>query len=161
MTLVILLVLAVSLFALAFFTRRRFGVLGLGLAAGLVLSNQLTKDVATFLQLGDFPVEPLSHKSAAIVLLVLAPVVAMLVSGPKYSDKRAAVIGSTIFAVFGTVLLLAPLSMSLPLTDVSIQPVLSMIALNSPMIISAGIIAAIIDMMHDQGKKPFTKKGKH
>lgn len=161
MTLVLLLVLAVSLFALAFFTRRRFGVLGLGLAAGLVLSNQLTKEVATFLQLGDFPVEPLSHQSAAIVLLVLAPVIAMLVSGPKYLDKRAAVIGSAIFAVFGTVLLLAPLSMSLPLASSPMQPVFSTIASNSPMIIAAGIIAAVVDMMHDQGKKPFAKKGKH
>ena len=161
MTLVILLILAVSLFALAFFTRRRFGVLGLGLAAGLVLSEQLTKDVTNLLLVGDFPVEPLSYKSAAIILLVLAPVVAMLVSGPKYADKRAAVIGSVLFSVFGTVLLLAPLSMSLPMSDSAIQPALSTIALNSPAIIATGIIAAIIDMMHDQGKKPFSKKAKH
>ena len=161
MTLLILLVIAVALFALAFFTRRRFGVLGLALTAGLVLSEQLTGEVATFLKLGDFPVEPLSHKSAAIVFLIIAPALVLLFSGPKYSDKRAAIIGSLMFAIFGTVLLLAPLSMSLPLSSTSIAPMLSQIALHSPTIIAAGIIAAIADTMHAQGKKPFDKKSKH
>lgn len=161
MTLVILLVIALSLFALAFFTRRRFGLLGLGLAAGLVLSEQVAAQVAEFLKLWDFPVAPLSHKSAAIVLLILAPVVILLLAGPKYADKRAAAISGAAFGIVGTVLLLAPLSMSLPLSDAAIQPMLSQIALNTPMIVAAGIIAAVLDLMHAHGKKPLAKKAKH
>ena len=161
MTLLILLVVAVALFALAFFTRRRFGVLGLSLTAGLVLSEQVSGQVATFSQLGDFPVAPLTHKSAAIVFLIIAPALVLMFSGPKYTDKRAAAIGSAAFAVFGTVLLLAPLSMSLPLTDAAIMPMLSQIAMNTPTILAAGIIAALVDTMHMHAKKPVDKKGKH
>lgn len=161
MTLVIMLVIAVSLFALAFFTRRRFGLLGLGLAAGLVLSEQVSGQVAEFLKLWDFPVAPLSHKSAAIVLLILAPALILLLAGPKYADKRAAIISGAAFGVVGTVLLLAPLSMSLPLTDAAILPMLSQIALYTPTIVAAGVVAAVFDLMHAHGKKPLDKKRKH
>jgi hypothetical protein len=161
MTLVILLVLAVSLFALAFFTRRRFGGLGLGLTAGLVLSEQLNKDVAQIMRVGDFPVEPLTYRSAAIIFLILAPALVMLFAGPKYNDKRAAVFGGIAFAIFGTILLLAPLSTSLPLNDPAIRPTLSAIALHSPTIIAAGIIAAVFDTMHAHGKNVLGKKARH
>ena len=161
MPLIILLVLAVALFALAFFTRRRFGVLGLALTAGVVLSEQATGEVATFLQLGDFPVEPLTYKSAAVIVLLLAPALLLLFSGPRYNDQRAAAFGGVAFAVFGTVLLLAPLSMSLPLASTSIAPLLTQIALNTPLIIATSVILAVIDTMHAHAKKPVDKKGKH
>lgn len=161
MTLLILFVIAVALFTLAYMTKRRFGVLGLALAAGLVLSNQLATEFATFLRLGDFPVEPLSHKSAAIVFLILAPALVLLFSGPKYTDKRAAIAGSVTFAVFGTVLLLAPLTMSLPLTDVSMMPLMSQIAQNSPTIIATALIVAVVDTMLAHSKKPLDKKARH
>lgn len=162
MTLVILLVLAVGLFGLAFITKRRYGVLGLGLAGGLVLSEQISKDFAGFLQSLDVPVEPLPFTAAASIALILAPALVMLFAGPKYSDQRYVVIGSVLFAAFGTVLLLAPLVTSLPFTDrAALQPLLSTVAANSPLIISTGIIVAVADMMHAQGKSSFGKKSKH
>ena len=158
----VLLGLAVALFCLAFLTKRRYGVLGLGLAGGLVLSQEISKDFAALLQSLDVPVEPLPFTAAASVVLILAPALIMLFSGPKYTDKRYAIAGSLLFAVFGTVLLLAPLVTSLPFSDrATIQPLISTIALNSPLIISAGVIAAVFDMMHAQGKSPLGKKSKH
>ena len=161
MTLVILLVLVLSLFAVAFVTKRRFGVLGLGLTAGLVLSQVLTKEMAGFLRYFDFPIGSLTHEAAGSALLILLPALVLLVSGPKYSDNRFAIAGSAAFAVFGAALLLMPLGPVLVTFDHSIQPMLSMIALNSPSITSAGVIAAVADMMHAQSGKPFGKKGKH
>lgn len=158
----ILLVLAAALFGLAFLTKRRYGVLGLGLAAGLVLSQEVSKEVAAFLQMVDFPVSPLPFTAAASMVLILSPSLVMMFAGPKYTDKRYAIVGSALFAVFGTVLLLAPLVTSLPFNDrAAIQPMLSQIAANSPLIISAGVIAAVADMMHAQGKTPLGKKSKH
>jgi hypothetical protein len=161
MTLVILLVLVLSLFAIAFVTKRRFGVLGLGLTAGLVLSQVLTKDTAGFLRYFDFPIGSLTYEAAGSALLILAPALVLLVSGPKYSDRRLAIAGSALFAVFGVVLLLTPLAPILITADPSVQPMMSAIALNNPTIISAGVIAAVVDMMHAQGKTSFGKKAKH
>lgn len=162
MTLITLLVIAAVLFGLAFLTKRRYGVLGLGLAGGLVLSQQISKDVAATLQSLDVPVEPLPFTAAASVLLILAPALVMLFSGPKYSDKRYAIVGSALFAVFGVVLLLAPLVTNMPFADRStIQPLISQVALSTPFIISIAVIAAVIDMMHAQGKSPLGKKSKH
>lgn len=161
MTLLILLVLALGLFGLAYLTKRRYGVLGLGLTAGMVLSQEVAQEVGSFLQYTDFPVEPLTVTSAASIFLILAPAFALLLSGPKYFDHRLAIIGSAMFAIFGTILLLGPLMISLPLTDASIEPILSQIALHSPLIITAGVVAAVIDTMHAQSKKALEKKGKH
>ena len=162
MTLVILLILAAALFGLAFLTKRRYGVLGLGLAGGLVLSQEVSKEVAAFLQSVDVPVEPLPFTAAASIALILAPPLILLFAGPKYTDQRYAVAGSALFAVFGTVLLLAPIVTSMPFTDrTAIQPLLSTVAANSPLIISAGVIMAVVDMMHAHGKSSLGKKGKH
>ncbi len=161
MSLPILLVLAVFLFAVAYVTKRRFGVLGLGLIAGLVLSQQVSKEVANVLKYLDFPIGSLTFPIVASILLILAPALLMLLSGPKYSDKRLAVGGSILFAIFATVLLLGPLSISLVMSDRSLQPLLSSVALNSPAIISSGVVLAVIDTMYAHGKKPVDKKGKH
>lgn len=162
MTLAILIALALGLFSLAFLTKRRYGVLGLGLAGGLVLSQEISKELADVLQSLDVPVEPLPFTTAASIALILAPPLIMMFSGPKYTDQRYVIVGSTLFAVFGSVLLLAPIVTSLPFSDrATIQPLLSTLAANSPFIISVAVIVAVMDMMHAQAKPSLGKKSKH
>jgi hypothetical protein len=160
MTLVILLVLALGLFALAYVTKRRFGVLGLALAAGALLSSEITRDTANFLQYLDIPVEPLSFMSAAHVLLVLTPAFVLLFAGPKYHGAKAALLGSAAFAVFGTILLLAPLSRDLPLQDPVVLPFLNAMAANSSLIITICTALAVLDMFHIHSASPLGKKSK-
>lgn len=161
MSLPILLVLAVVLFAIAYVTKRRFGVLGLGLTAGLVLSREVSKEVAGFLQYLDMPVGSLPFPVAASVLLILAPALLMLISGPKYSDHRLVLVGSAAFAVFAVVLLMGPLAPILVQSERSLQPLLTNIAQNSSLIIAVGVGAAVLDTMYAHGKKPLGKKSKH
>ena len=75
MALVIILGIAVVLFILAFLTKRRFGVLGLGLAAGVVLSQLWA------VTLVDRPGEPECARFAAVVLNCW--------SGSDYTDSAA------------------------------------------------------------------------
>ena len=63
----VLIALMAALFGLAFLTKRRYGVLGLGLAGGLVLSQQISKDFGAFLQALDVPVEPIVDALYALV----------------------------------------------------------------------------------------------
>lgn len=161
MTLLVLALIALGLFGLAYVTKRRFGLLGLGLTAGLVLSREISKDTAGILEVSDFPVEPLTPIAAATVLLILSPALVMLFAGPKYYQKRAALIGSAMFGVFGIVILLPALVGVVPTTDPSVVPTLSFIAMNSPWIIAAGVIAAVFDIMQTHSKKGLGKKDKH
>ena len=81
MTLVVLIALMAALFGLAFLTKRRYGALGLGLAGGLVLSQEVSKDFAAFLQSLDVPVEPLPFTTAASLFLILTPALILMFSG--------------------------------------------------------------------------------
>ena len=161
MSLPFLIVLALLLFGIAYVTKRRFGVLGLGLVAGLVLSREISKETAEVLKYLDFPIGSLTFPIVASVLLILAPALLMLISGPKYTDKRLAIGGSVAFALFAVILLLGPISISLVMSDRSLQPLLSTMAQKSPMLISIGVVLAVVDTMYAQGIKPLGKKGKH
>lgn len=162
MTVVILLLIGLILFGLSYIAKRRYGVLGLGLTAGLVLSQEVSKEVANFLQYVDFPVDPLPFVDAARVALILIPSLVMLFSGPRYTDQRYAVIGSALFAIYGVVLLLAPVVANVQSADrIAIQPFISAVAANTSTIVAIGITAAVIDVLHSQGKSSFGKRSKH
>ena len=161
MTLVIILIILVCLTLLAFSSKRRFGVLGLALCGGLVLSQQLARDMSNVLETNAVPVQPLAYSSAASVLLILLPAFVLLISGPKYQWKRAQLIGSIGFGVFATIILLGPLTADLPTLDPTIKPILDMIAANKAWILSVGVIIAVIDMFAAHSLKMPGKKSSH
>lgn len=158
MTLIIVLLLMVCLTALAFATRRRFGVLGLALCAGVILSQLATGDVSSVLKSADVPVEPLSYQTAARVFLVIVPALVLMFAGPRYTTKHAQIVGAVGFGLFATVLLLPPLTADLPISDEAVRPFLNFIANNTRWIVSVAVIAAIADTMHTHTKKPLDKK---
>lgn len=162
MTLVIIIAIALALFGLAFVTRRRFGVLGLGLAAGAILAQNWSREVARWLEDGHIPIQPLSHFTAATLILILLPPLLLLISGPKYSERKYAIIGSICFALLGTMLLIGPLTTDLPTTDSSIRSALISVARWQNVLIAVGIALAIIDtlLMHAP-KFPSRKHSKH
>lgn len=161
MTLIVILALLVSLFLIAYLTKRRFGVLGLGLAAGLVLSQELTVYMERFLRYSDIPVEPLAYKTAAQIFLILIPALVMLFAGPRYYSKKSVVIGSLLFALLATVMLLGPLVRDLPKMDDNTMEVMSLIASNSSWIVTIGIVSAVMDTLHMHTKKGYSKGSKH
>lgn len=158
MTLVIIFVVLVSLTFLAYASKRRFGALGLALCAGLVLSQQIARDASNFLQATDVPVEPLAYQSAASILLILLPSLVLLIAGPQYTVKRSRVIGSLAYGLLATMLLLGPLTVDLPTLDVSVKPVLDMIAANKPALLTVAIVAAVVDMFSANKPQKLPKK---
>lgn len=161
MTLLVLVIVLAVLFVLAYFTKRRYGVLGLGLTAGYVLSEHVAKEVAGFLRYLDFPIEPLTPISAARIALILLPALLLMVAGPKYGDKRSRIVGSIIFALFGTFLVLAPIVASLPANDAQTMEYLRYAAENSSLITALGVALAVFDLMKTHRIKPADKKSKH
>lgn len=161
MTVIVSLVIALALFGLAFLSRRRFGVLGLALTAGALLASQMTKDLSRLIAQYDIPVEPLSTISAASIFLTLLPALVLLLSGPSYKKRKQAIIGAIAFTVMAMLLILGPLTSSMP-PDKLMEPFVRWVAEYSSLLLAIGIGAAVTDvwMIHILPPSDETKKKK-
>lgn len=144
--LVIFLSLLAVLFVIAFVTKRRFGVLGLALAAGAFISGlwvgDLTPIIAeTGVQLIKPPLE--SVVSAGLILL---PAGLLLLSGPTYRPGASRILGALLFAVFAGVLLLEPLGSALVIEGVG-QSVYDVLTTYRSPIITGCLIIALLDIL--------------
>jgi hypothetical protein len=134
------------LFGLAYITKRRFGVLGLALAAGAMLSSLWAQQLTPLVKSTgiDIAVPPLA--TVVAVVLVLLPAVLLLTSGPTYHKKSEQVIGALLFAVLAVALLIEPLGSGLVLQGESKQ-VYDWFFQNRVYLVTAGLIAALADIL--------------
>jgi hypothetical protein len=142
------LVVCVLLFLLAFMTRRRFGVLGLGLGCGLVMNQLWNVPVTDILQrYVHAPLYGVSYGTLATVVLALLPSILLLISGPTYGKKLHRLAGSLLYALFAGVVCIEALQQSLVMTGVD-QRVFEQIIAVRPVVVTVGIMLAIADMLH-------------
>lgn len=118
--LIVFAALALVLFAISYITKRRFGVLGLGLAAGAVISTYATAFVTPLLAESGLAPSDIALFSLVEVVLVLLPAFALLFSGPKYDSKLLRLLGSILFVVLALALVVTPLSAALVMDEASI-----------------------------------------
>lgn len=144
MTLIVIATLIVILFLLAFMSKRRFGTLGLALAAGALLASHLTMWLSGLIAESAFETGSLSAKSAAAIVLTLLPAVVLLFSGPAYTTRLPALIGAVAFALMGTLLIIGPLTLSLP-TDTASRDVLLFISRYNDILLVIAIVGAVAD----------------
>lgn len=146
-------ILFAALFFLSYITKRRFGVLGLALCAGSLLSASWTATLTPMLQ-GHGISTTLAPMSAMVAtLLTLLPALILLFSGPTYSNKIERLVGSLAFALLAFVLLLGPIGAALVLDPFGYQ-IYTKLSNYSNMIIVAGIALAIGDVL-------FTRSSRH
>lgn len=143
---IVFLIVIALLFAMMFFTRRRLGVVGLGLAAGAMLSmlwvGDLTPIIAsTGVQLVKPPLE-----SVVASGLILIPAVLLLLSGPTYKTMVQRVAGAAAFAALAIAFLLEPLGSALVIDETG-KPVYDFFIQNRTGIITIGLILSVIDLM--------------
>jgi len=150
--LVLFLIIMASLFATAYFTKRRFGVLGLALAAGAMLSSLWVGDLTPIIaSAGIILVKP-PLESVVSAGLILLPALLLLSSGPSYKSHIQRIIGAGTFAVLAIALLLEPLGSALVIDSVG-QPVYDFFVHNRVIIITACLVLAIIDLFMTKSPK--------
>lgn len=144
--LLVLAVLLVALFALAYLTRRRFGVLGLALCAGSLLSTSWASTLTPWVESHgiDFVSPPLS--AVVSTLLILGPALLLLFSGPTYSSHIQRIAGAAAFALLAFVFLLQPIGIAF-VFDESTSQFYNTIQQSSNLIIVVGILVALGDML--------------
>jgi hypothetical protein len=143
--------LAVALFLGAFMSKRRFGLLGLALTAGATLSSIWSYDAGLVVSsTGLVPDGPLTN-AVALSLIVLLPAIVLLFHGYTYKENAARVIGSLLFMMLALAFLVEPIGFALPLEGVAAD-VYRWLVDNKEVIISAGVVLAIVDLFFTKPK---------
>lgn len=145
-------IVTLCLFLVAFFTKRRFGVLGLSLAAGALLSANWTGTLTPFIEQQGVVVSVPPLEVIVAASLILAPAFLLLFSGPTYEAGWARALGSLCFTLLALAFLLAPLGDVLRLDGQS-KVIFDTLVTSQSVIIVAGLIAAIIDIFLTRNPK--------
>lgn len=137
--------LAVVLFVGAFFSRRRFGLLGLALTAGATLSTMWTHDAGYMVSaLGILP-EGVITQAVTQSLVVLLPAILLLFHGYSYKNSMARLIGALLFTVLALAFLVEPIGYALPLSGTG-ATVYATLKEYKDIIISVGVVLAVVDL---------------
>lgn len=164
MALVVISVITIVLFTIAYITRRRFGVLGLSLAAGAVLAQYASGYVGGVLRTYNMTITGMSYEVFASVLLIMIPPLVLLAGGPTYHDKRAAIVGAIGFALLGLFFVIGPLSSVLPAdNNATVRDTLVVMSRMQNLVIIAALVFALIDTftIHGTIGRRYHKDRKH
>lgn len=136
---------ALFLFAGSFFSKRRFGLLGLALAAGYILST-LWQDTAEFMisATGFVPAGVVSHFVATLALLLIPPTL-LFFHGYAYKSLAGRLIGSILFTALALAFIIEPMGKALVLEGPGV-PLFNWFTDNADFIIGVGLIFAVFDV---------------
>jgi hypothetical protein len=137
--------IAVLLFAAAFIANRRFGLLGLALAAGSIISGIWNYDAGLVVSsTGLVPSGPLTD-AIVLSLLVLLPAAVLLFHGYSYKTLFGRAIGAALFTLLALAFLVEPIGHVLVLEGPSAQAY-QWLVVHKEVIISLGMVFAVIDL---------------
>lgn len=152
-------VLLLTLFTICYFMRRRFGILGLALAAGAIVSELWSTSATTYLQDMGMSVMTPSLTLLVAVLITILPAFLLLFAGPTYKKTLERIIGSLLFAVLGVVLIIPQIGGELVYDPIGLT-VNSFVEANRSLIIAAGFFAAVVDILMASWPKHHKSRGK-
>lgn len=137
-------VIAFVLFIMAFVSKRRFGILGLGLAAGSTLAK-IWGDDAGFLA-SVLGIRQTTFSVAVILaVIILLPAFILFFHGSTYKGKFFRTVGSLMFATLAFAFLIDPLGHMLVLSGSGAE-VFQKLSDNQSLIIGVGLILAVGDI---------------
>lgn len=158
---IVFLVVLIGTFLLSYLTKRRFGVLGLALAAGALISEHWAGILTPFLQQqGVILVAPPLSIVVAIALTLL-PAVILLFSGPAYGKALQRILGSLLFTMLAFTFVAPAIGSALEFDEFS-RAMYGVVEDYRPLIIVGGLTIAIIDVFLTRSpKKHKAKKSEH
>jgi hypothetical protein len=146
-------VLVALLFGGAYLTKRRFGVLGLALAGGSLLAELWGVAGGLLFAAEDIHIGVLSPENLALVVVTLLPALLLLLHGPSYHGPLQRLGASLLFTLLALALVIHPIQPLLAGSGAGMA-IYSHIMQSRELIISAGLVAAFVDIF-------FTKASAH
>jgi hypothetical protein len=156
---IICITVAIALFIGAFITKRRFGLLGLALAAGSLLSGIWGYDIVLMANGFGVPNTPLSTAVITSVIVIL-PAFVLLFHGYSYKNHIARLFGAFLFMILALAFLIDPLGHILMPVGFGAD-VYNWLVNYKTLIIGAGLILAILDLFLTRPVGLNEKKSKH
>lgn len=139
---IIILILLGALFALAFITGRRFGILGLGIAAGTLLASLTITPIETVFQLFQQYLGGISPAQATTILLLLAPsIVLMFSGGPKYHSAKGRILGALLYTIMAGFAILPFVMSQMEIPD----EVKNIVLTSHTFALAIGVVIAVVD----------------
>ena len=137
-------VIVAVIFAAAFVSSRRFGPLALALAAGFLLAEWWSNWLSSILDGFGMELDWLPNGVIAVLLLLLAPLFALLASGPKYQKKHMKIVSAAGIAFLAAALLVMPLGKFMSLDGQALE-LYKMFAGAWRYIATTGLVLGIVD----------------
>lgn len=138
-------VIVAVIFAAAFVSSRRFGPLALALAAGFLLAEWWSSWLGSILDGFGMELDWLPNGVIAVLLLLLAPLFALLASGPKYQKKHMKIVSAAGIAFLAAALLVMPLGKFMSLDGQALE-LYKMFAGAWRYIATAGLVLGVVDL---------------
>ncbi len=139
--------IVVILFVVAFVTKRRFGVLGLALAAGYVLSQLWEHYIPHVVQFFGLDMVIVSPVTLVTIVIILLPSVALFFGGPVCRTTRGRLIGSLLYAVLAVIFCMGALEHTMVLSG-SGKIAFDAVVDFRPYILTLALMVSIVDVMH-------------
>lgn len=156
---IVFVLLAIILFVSAYIANRRFGILGLALAAGSILSTIWSYDAGLVVStIGLFPYGPITN-AVTLALIIILPAILLLFHGAHYKNIIGRIGGATIFTLLALAFMVEPLGQALVLQGTGAD-IYNWLADNKELIISVGIVVAIVDLFFTKPVNLFEKRRK-
>jgi hypothetical protein len=147
MTIVMILVaLVIALFVGAFLSKRRFGVLGVGLTAGAIISPIWGDNAGYVVSSTGLVAEGPLVNVIALSSLILIPAILFMFHGYKYKHIIGRIIGSVLFTLLAIAFLIGPIGSALTLTG-PVGNVYQWFVSNHALVVSVGVACAIADFL--------------
>ena len=136
--------LAIVLFVASFIHKRRFGLLGLALAAGSLLSGIWGYNAGLVASAFGVPSGP-SSTAVILSIIILLPAGVLLFHGYTYNTLIGRVVGASLFTLLALAFLVEPLGHILMPQGLGVD-VYNGLVNNRTVIIGAGLTIAVIDL---------------
>ena len=138
-------VIVAVIFAAAFVSSRRFGPLALALATGFLLAEWWSNWLGSILDGFGMELDWLPNGVIAVLLLLLAPLFALLASGPKYQKKHMKIVSAAGIAFLAAALLVMPLGKFMSLDGQALE-LYKMFAGAWRYIATTGLVLGVVDL---------------
>lgn len=147
------------LFAGAFISKRRFGLLGLALTAGATIST--IWDYTAGIMVSSTGLVPNGPITQAVTqsLIVLLPAILLLFHGYSYKNLFSRIVGSVLFAILALAFLVEPIGNALPLEGLGAEAYRQLVNYKD-VIISVGVILAVADIFFTKPARAIEKEAR-
>ena len=149
--------IVVAVFLIAFISARRFGPLALGLAAGSLLAELWAGWLTALLESVGVEVSWLPMGVVATLVLLLAPLIILLLGGPRYFARVERVLSACAIALLTAALLVKPLGKYLVLDGQALSVYTWLVSVWQ-YVVTTGLVLGIVDMFLLHNKKSSHEK---